>query len=253
MNSMTNDYIVSEIKKVLSADFSCNIDDFDKTESIFTILKENPGRRNFPYKENGFSIMTMGKSVIVTAGEAHYQWIKNNLNEISREEFLSPRVIALLAEYAEDNDFDIMRPSQRFICSLESFKPKNINSQYNYRYYNENDIEQLFNYKGFHNALEYSTTSSRPDILAVAAFQNGQVIGIAGASKDCEKMYQIGIDVVVAHRNRGVGSSLVSQLTQIILNKGKIPYYTASVTNLGSINLCLSLGYKLLWFEINSI
>lgn len=50
------------------------------------------------------------------------------------------------------------------------------------------------------------------DMLAVGAYSGGECIGLAGASADCDSMWQIGIDVLPPYRRQGVASALTSTL-----------------------------------------
>ena len=56
------------------------------------------------------------------------------------------------------------------------------------------------------------------DVLVALAKKNGQIVGMAGASTDCEKMWQIGIDVLPEHRNHGLAAHLVTILLYELLD-----------------------------------
>ena len=53
-----------------------------------------------------------------------------------------------------------------------------------------------------------------------------------------------------SYRNKGIGSFLVSQLTESILDMGKVPYYSTWANNIGSRRLALAVGYRPVWVEI---
>ena len=55
------------------------------------------------------------------------------------------------------------------------------------------------------------------DVLGVGAYANGELIGLAGCSADCEMMYQIGVDVLPEYRRKGVASAVTSRLVLEIL------------------------------------
>jgi predicted GNAT family acetyltransferase len=87
-------------------------------------------------------------------------------------------------------------------------------------------------------------------MLATVARLGGAVVGIAGASADSDQLWQIGVDVRPGQRGRGIGTALVSQLTEAILAEGKVPYYSTLVSNLASTNLALSVGYWMAWTDV---
>lgn len=111
-------------------------------------------------------------------------------------------------------------------------------------------MTEVYLYQGFDHALSYDLNYPRPDVLAVLAWHKGQVVGIAGASADSDQWWQIGIDVVPEHQGVGLGRALVSQATAVILEKGKAPYYTHSISNIRSGNTARSLGYQLAWVDV---
>lgn len=99
----------------------------------------------------------------------------------------------------------------------------------------------------FTNALGFSDI--RPDVLVLAAHLDGEPIGMAGASADSALMYQIGIDVLPAHRNTGLATVLVRMLTTAVLNEGFLPFYGTSPSHIVSQRLALAAGYTPAWWE----
>ena len=49
---------------------------------------------------------------------------------------------------------------------------------------------------------------------------------MAGASEDCEEMWQIGINVLPEAEGQGIGKKLVPVLKNEILRRGKVPFYS---------------------------
>ena len=88
------------------------------------------------------------------------------------------------------------------------------------------------------------------DVLCVGAYDGDTLIGLAGASADCETMWQIGIDVLPQYRRKGIASALTSRLAAEILNAGKVPFYCAAWSNLGSVRNALSCGFFPAWTEL---
>ena len=82
------------------------------------------------------------------------------------------------------------------------------------------------------------------DVLCVGAYDGDTLIGLAGCSADCERMWQIGIDVLPAYRKRGVAAALVSRLAAETLARGKVPFYCAAWSNLASKKTALACGFR---------
>ena len=58
-----------------------------------------------------------------------------------------------------------------------------------------------------------------------------------------------GIDVKKAFRGKKLASLLVHNLTVEILKQGKIPFYSASVTNIASQAVAIRSSYMPLWTD----
>ena len=90
------------------------------------------------------------------------------------------------------------------------------------------------------------------DVLAVGAYDQGKLIGLAGASADCDKMWQIGIDVLPEYRKKGIASALTSRLALEILERGKVPFYCAAWSNLASVRNAIRSGFRPGWVELTA-
>lgn len=124
---------------------------------------------------------------------------------------------------------------------------------FKFKFYEEDEIvRELYSVKGFDNALMYNADNPRRDVLAVCAVNGGKIVGMAGASNDSARLWQIGIDVVPEYRNMGIGSELVSALTQAVFMHGAVPYYSTWSGNIASQNTARRAGYYPVWTEIDA-
>ena len=89
-----------------------------------------------------------------------------------------------------------------------------------------------------------------PDVLGVAAFREGQMLGVAGASSDSPTMWQIGINVNPESREAGIGTLLVTLLKNEILRRGFLPYYGTSMSHIASQRVALGSGFLPAWAEL---
>ena len=66
-------------------------------------------------------------------------------------------------------------------------------------------------------------------------------------------LWQIGVDVDPFYRGKGIAVSLVRQLAQEVLIRGKVPFYGAAWCNIPSVRCALSAGFVPVWNEITAI
>lgn len=119
--------------------------------------------------------------------------------------------------------------------------------------YEQEMIHELYHDKRFEMALEYNQDGKKSDVLAIAGYLNGQLVGIAGASDDADTMWQVGIDVLADYRGQNIAVTLVHELTKTILSRGIVPYYGTAWSNIASIRTAQKSGYRLAWVELSAM
>ena len=62
-------------------------------------------------------------------------------------------------------------------------------------------------------------------------------------------LWEIGVDVFPVYRNSGIATYLVKRLTQELLTQNIVPFYSASVTNIGSQMVASRCGYIPTWID----
>ena len=114
--------------------------------------------------------------------------------------------------------------------------------------YNQEEILQFKDDDRFDEAFCFSEES--PDVLAVAAIIDDEIVGMAGASADSSSFWQIGINVNKNFEGRHIASGIVSILKADILQKGIVPYYGTSFSNLASQHVAAKAGFEVAWVEL---
>lgn len=232
---MTQQEILKIVQLQLATDLNCTPDNLggEKDSFVFTTAKENPGRRPFPRSEQHFEMLSMGKSIVVTATSDILNIVKPMLDGKSRDEaFSMPFVYGHSLYYLPD---------------LEHIKPLSSPDGFDYEMVERNDIPALYQFKGFHNAVQYDINHPRPDVLVTLAKSDGRIVGMAGASDDCAKMWQVGMDVLPEYRSHGLAAYLVNWLMLEILNRGYVPYYGTASSNIASQRVAHRAGYYPAW------
>ncbi len=241
------------VRQTLAADFACAADNFTQAGVFITKAKELPGRRRFPFRPISFAMMSMGASVVITCSADRLAWAQTQLSHLDRNTLFSIATFSRLAILVECDGQVMAGPDPKFICASDTFRPAPTPRDVTIKLVTAARMAELYAHPGFYNALGYQLANPRPDVLATVAYHNRTVIGIAGASADSDDLWQVGVDVLPAYQGRGIGKALVSQLTAAILAEGKVPYYTAALSNLRSSHVALSLGYWLAWLEVYAL
>lgn len=250
MATAEREALLQTIRKVLAANLACHEDNFTKDGTFISVAEIREGRMKFPLREKSLSIVTMGNSVNISCSADRIDWAQKYLGILTREQLFSASTIAQIQHYVERDRQWIAGPVQKYVCSRDDLKPFFVPEEIRVTLVGREDISSLYTHDQFYHALSYQAQSDRPDVLASMAEHQGNVIGIAGASADCEVMWQIGVDILAEYQGRGIGKALVGTLTRALCKRGIIPYYSTTVSNLQSRQLASSLGYWPAWIEL---
>jgi GNAT superfamily N-acetyltransferase len=243
--------VLSTVRRVLAADCACDEAAFDLDQHSFLPAAERVGRRRFKQTADPL-IVTMGRGVVVSASDEQLPWLRERMSGLDRDEMFFAPMLALLQQRALTTARSVYGPELKYLCALDDL---------NQVQYHEHVITllegdavlDLYTHRGFNNALQYDPEHPQPDVLATVVYQDGSPAGIAGASADSDDLWQIGIDVLPTARGSGIGSALVSRLTEAIFEHGKVPYYSTSPSNIASQRIAASVGFRPAWTELRSL
>lgn len=241
--------IKAKLKEQLAIDYNCLQTDFSKKENIITTYKMNPGRRIYSDKEKFLAMVTMGDNAVISADEQIIPWLKE-WSEGKRGIWLFEH------DHMMELEEELQKYGQKLWQTHHMFLPrpviKNISTNFALKWLEREDIKVLYGRKEFSNALCDEYKPERPDVLAVAAYDKGEMIGLAGCSADTDIFWQIGIDVLPDYRGHHIGTKLVQLLKNEILRRGAIPFYGTSLSNLHSWNIALNCDFYPAWIEIET-
>jgi GNAT superfamily N-acetyltransferase len=242
---------LATIRSVLAADLACDERDLMTEGFRVVIAEERAGRRAFPQGPKVLTIATMGTGTVVSCDASRLDWARTALGGLTCDQiFASETVAALSARIARDGQV-LAGPDLKFACIEEELRATPaLPTSVELEVLEGRAVADLYRHPGFRHALSYRTEGPRPDIVAAIARAEGEVVGIAGASADCEAMWQIGVDVVDGQRRRGIGRAIVSRVTAEVLARGRFPHYSTLVSSLSSSRLALSVAYRLAWVEL---
>jgi len=228
---LSNKDILLIVRAQLAIDLNCKPDDFDRDGFLFCEAKENPGRRPFPRNEPHFEMLTMGGAVVVSATNDILPWIREQLEGKSRDDAFSlPFVYGSGIYFLPDEPNPLPLSDDIELTLVE-----------------RDEIPSLYKLDGFGNAIQYDVNHPRPDLLVMLARKGGVIVGMAGASADCEMLWQIGIDVLPEYRRFGIAAALTGGLAVEILRRGKVPYYGTGSSNVASQLVAHRAGFKPAW------
>ena len=222
----TND-ILSAIHGHIARQMKCSVDDLHREGKVFIRDDDRPGRY--------IKILSIRDADLIAVSPALYREAVCRLKDRSRDElYESDYVFGQTLRYVPDVRQMQLRPfpggaDVEMLCG--------------------DDIGRLRGIRGFDNALSFDKEGRTPTRIVVYAKYGSDIAGLAGASYVDDSLREVGVDVRKSFRGRGLASALMHALTVELLARDKVPFYSASVTNIASQAVAIRSGYMPLWTD----
>lgn len=234
-------------------DYGISAEDLRKGNyAIYSPNEIGSEARNYLMKKPYCNFVYYGQSLVAIVDKEIQPFIEKylNKNETSIYRcFDAPQITGLNNEL-EKKGKCIAHIAQFFLPDVD-YVPE-LNTEIETKIFVGDEIIELYEDKRFNMALAYNRIGKRVDVIAIAAYVNGKIAGIAGASNDCQTMWQIGIDVLEEFRCQKIASTLTFLLSREILKKGIVPFYCCAWSNLASKNTARKAGFKDAWIELTA-
>ena len=247
MKQMTHDDILRIARAQSAIDLCCSPGDFVRDNPV--IVHSRPDERARRYLSLPFScqLVSYGSNIVASVQPEMEEAVRGYISRYPAYHcFETPNLHVLdglLAPYGVQTCF----MAEYFLPRPELIPQPAI--AYETRLLTQEDFAPLYRPE-WSNAL--CRERAQLDVLGVGAYDNGQLIALAGCSADCEDMWQIGIDVLPAYRGKGIAPALVSQLAREILERGKVPFYCAAWSNIRSVRTAIASGFRPAWTELTA-
>lgn len=226
-------------------EMNCEPKDFFRKENIVTVAKKVEGMRS--YAPNPFicNLVSYGTNIVATAKEELIKIVEEYINSTLIEHCFETPTIYQFNEKLKEYGYEVTFMSEYFLLDTNYAKKKTL--PYEMRILTPKDFEDLY-LPQWSNAL--CENRKHLDVLGIGAYDKGKLVGFAGCSKDCESMWQIGIDVLPEYRRQGIATALTSNLALEIMERGKVPFYCAAWSNVKSVRNAILSGFRPAWVEL---
>lgn len=230
------------------------------------------GARNYAERNSFFRAIICLGQLFICCDERIYDWVVEQYEACKPEWFCNYRRLRKLDEKLREYGHEIYDTHIYFLPEAGS-ESETAHDMSKLTWYEQEEILRFKNSNRFSQALSF--WEGQPDMLAVAAmrdewqaasisnpeqesvdertgkdFDQSHMCAMAGASRDGEYLWQIGINVDKDLSGQGLGHRLVRALKEEILRRGKVPFYGTSESHTLSQTVGLKAGFTPAWTEV---
>lgn len=235
----------------LAADLGCTSDDIRSNKNIFVCSKKLEGARTCNWHEiSKLNLICINNKIVARSDEPKIiDWLNENYGDFKGE---------WLSEYYNSRKLD--EGLKQFGICIGNLQPffipvekrtepdSNVLKDVELKWYNQEEILQFKGDKRFEHAVIFDKDA--PDMIAVTAEKNGQVLSMVAANADSKTMWQMGIDVIPEYSGHGIGTTMVALLKNKIMDMGIVPYYGTAASHIKSQMTAVRAGFIPGWLEL---
>lgn len=244
---MTNKDILQISMNQSAIDANCSLDDFKKSENIVVESVENANARKYLDLPLYCNFISYGNNVVASTNSNFADIAKNYIDKFPKEHCFETPNMHVINDELQKRDMRICFMAEYFLPDLNVLAE--LKCKYELKVLAPDDFCDLYKPE-WSNAL--CEKRKQLDVLAVGAYANDTLIGLAGCSADCDTMWQIGVDVLPEYRQQGVASALTSKLAIETLKRGVVPFYCCAWSNIRSARNAIKSGFRPAWVEMTA-
>lgn len=244
---MTNQDIWRIALEQSAIDCNCRSEDFLSGKNLVTRSRTDPRARKYLSLPFACDLVSYGRGIVAQTSEALAEPVGRYLERFPAEHCFETPHLHALDRAVEPFGLKVCYMAEYFLPDVQLLQP--LPCPYELRLLYPDDFAPLY-LPQWSNAL--CAQRRTLDVLAVGAWRDGELLGLAGCSADCEAMYQIGVDVLPACRGQGIAAAVTSALALEILARDKVPFYCAAWCNLASVRNALRCGFRPAWTELTA-
>ena len=226
-------------------DLNCAPEDLISGKKIVVESAPHPKARAYLRLPFACNLVSYGGGVVASVSPETRHIVTSYIEKYPTEHLFETPNLHALDDALAPHGLRTCFMAEYFLPDLSALRP--LPCKYDLRLLQPADFKGLY-LPQWSNAL----SDKRPhlDILGVGAYDGNALVGFAGCSADCDRMWQIGIDVLPAYRRQGIAAALTARLALECLERGKVPFYCAAWSNIPSARNAIRAGFRPAWVEL---
>lgn len=238
----------------LSHDYNCFLDDFEHTNILITSKTRHPERRRFEDEDSIADLLVYDGKLIASVEDEVFDSVEEyfaDSEDSDGEWFFDTFDIIAFNKLLSGFGYELGPARVGYIPRASGVEQKQAALPSTFTWLEGRELERYQGDERFNEALLASKVT--PDMLALARFdEQGEIIGMSGASRNSPVMWELGVNVLFAARRAGVAAELVRLLSQEVQRRGHLPYFNCCMSHLAAQRTAISAGLTPAFCEMRS-
>lgn len=227
-------------KEQLALDLGCAPGLLDTPDNVVVQWQDLPGRRKYGEERPFLEILIINGKLVAAANEAILPWCRAQLLHREAQWLFRPEPLRALERTLAEHGYEIGSLHHYYL-------PKTpfpmVTPRFLVRWHEGESLERFRGDARWKEALAFNAYS--PDMLAITAMDREyKPVGMAACSRDGERLWQIGIDILPEYRDLGMATNLTALLAQELLRRGIAPFYGTAESHILSQSTAISAGFR---------
>ena len=222
------------ITEQFAIDYGCTVADFGSKETLVTELHPKDGGRK--REEPGIlSMLSFRGKLVIAAAPELMDWSRSVLaKHCSAQWCFEAGTLISIDRKLQEYGYEINQAHLFFTPKFITPAPV-----HPVRFLRSAEIAELESDERIDEAFLFA--DDMEDVLGAAIYDDAQgLLAVAGATANSERMWEMGVNSFA--EGKGYAVSVLSALTQEILNQGKVPYSGTALSHTASQNISLRAG-----------
>jgi len=223
------------------AGYGCHADDFLSNDNKVVLANESD--------EDFYGMMCFKNAVLVKAKKEIFEWSKRFVSQHVGFRCFDFQQVAALCQELLRHGYS-MQGMQGLLPDLTRKRRDAPETDFVMRVFQPSETMQIYHYID-KNEWHMCHPSERTG-LTIAAFEKDRIIGLASAGSVTETLWSMDAEVLSEYRCNAIAAALTAELTNILLDKGVIPFATGAWSNNASRTTLYKCGYYPAWSGLGS-
>jgi len=235
------------LEEQLAIDYDCSVEEVHSSENIFRTLKINQKARRIGSRESLLKIAVYREKLLVMSAPKMMDWCKETFGQCRGTWISEPENLIKIHQKLQEYGQKLADTHHHYIPAGEAMPLKR---DIELKWYEQKEIEVFRGDDRFWEALLFDEAT--PDMLAVCAVEGDTILGMASVTRDCDHLWQIGVNVTTEGYGKGIGAYVTAALKEEVLRRGIVPTYATVESHIKSQQVAIRAGFIPVFYELFS-